>query len=141
MTLAEIIGVSGAGVVAVILGLIKVSPIQVSVWHWIARKLGKMFNGEVFDKVSDLETSLSTHLEEHEQMKAETNRQRILRFSDEIYDKKYHSKESFEDILDIIQEYDKYCTDHPEFKNKRTVTAAKIIDEKYEECFKEHSFK
>lgn len=140
MTLAEIIGVSGAGVVAVIFGLIKVSPIQISIWHWIARKLGKMFNGEVFDKVSDLETSFSSHLDEHKQKDAETNRQRILRFADEMYDNKYHSKESFEDILDIIQEYDKYCTDHPEFKNKRTETASKIIAEKYEECLKEHKF-
>ncbi len=141
MTVAEILGVSGGGFLIVILALIKVKPLEISIWHWLARKLGKAFNGEVFDKVSSMEDSLTAHLAEHEQTKAETNRQRILRFADEMYDNKYHSKDSFEDILDIIQEYDNYCEAHPEFKNKRTITAAKVINEQYEICLKNHSFK
>lgn len=137
----EIFGWSGAGIVVLLLSLIKVKPLEISVWHFLARKLGKAFNGELFDKVDDMEKTLNTHLAEHEQMKAETNRQRILRFADEMYDHKYHSKESFEDMLAIIEDYDRYCQDHPDFKNKRTGTASKVINDQYEECLKNHTFK
>ena len=142
MTVTEIVAYIGGGsILAVILGLIKIKPLEISVWSWLFRKIGKAFNGETLDYVKALQTSFNEHLSEHEKDKAEKSRQRILEFADEMYDRKYHSKESFEDILDVIEGYDKYCEKHPDFKNKRTVTASKVINEQYEECLKNHTFK
>lgn len=142
MTLTEIIGtIGGSGLVIVLLSLIKVKPLEISVWHFIARKVGKAFNGELFDRLDDVDRTLNQHLDEHELTKADTNRQRILRFADEMYDNKYHSKESFDDILDKIKEYDAYCDSHPEYVNQKTVIAKKVINDQYEECLKKHTFK
>lgn len=142
MTVSEIIGtIGGSGLLIVLLSLIKVKPLEISVWHFLARKVGKAFNGELFDKIDEIDQRLDHHVEEYELAKADTNRQRILRFSDEMYDKKYHSKESFEDILDKIEEYNAYCESHPNYKNQRTVIATKVIKDQYEECLKNHTFK
>ena len=141
MTLTEIIGtIGGGGILVVLLSLIKVKPLEISVWHFLARKIGKAFNGELLDKVDGMEKTMDRHLEEHELERADTNRQRILRFSDEMYDNKYHSKDSFEDILDKIKEYDSYCEQHPDYLNQRTVIASKVIKDQYEECLKNHTF-
>ena len=147
MALQEILGLSGTGIVIVVLGLIKVKPLEISIWSWLARKLGKAFNGEMYDEIYDVKEKLKAHLAEHEQAKAdrdedraETNRQRILRFSDEMYQNVYHSKESFDDILEKIDQYNSYCMEHPEFQNGRTITAAAVIREQYKECLVKHSF-
>lgn len=142
MTLTEIIGtIGGGGFVIVLLSLIKVKPLEISVWHFLARKVGKAFNGELFDRLDDVDKALNQHLDEHELTKADTNRQRILRFADEMYDNKYHSKESFDDILDKIKEYNAYCDAHPEYVNQKTIIATKVINDQYEECLKKHTFK
>ena len=147
MTLDQILGISGAGLMVLLFSLIKIKPLEISIWHWLARKVGKAFNGETLDAVSEIRRDLTAHIAEHEQAKedrdqdrAETNRQRILRFSDEMYDGKYHSKESFDDIIEKIDQYDRFCETHPEFSNGRTVTAAKVIKAQYEECLAKHTF-
>lgn len=148
MTLIELLGYGGGSTfIVILLSLIKVKPLEISVWHWIARKLGRAFNGEVFDEVKEVKDALKSHLEEHEQAKAdrdedraETFRQRILRFSDEMYDGKYHSRESFENIIEIIDQYDRYCKTHPEFPNGMTIAATKLIRDQYEDCMRNHSF-
>lgn len=141
MTLSEIIGtIGGGGIVVVLLALIKVKPLEISVWSWIFRKVGKAFNGETLDYVKSIQATLDEHLQQHEMANAETSRQRILRFADEIYDGKKHSKESFDDIMDIIKEYDEYCEKHKDFKNGRTQAAAEIIDTTYKKLFAEHKF-
>lgn len=141
MTLEEILGIcGGGGFIVLILGLIKVKPLEISVWNWLFRKIGKAFNSETLDYVKSIQACLDEHLVQHEKTQAETNRQRILRFSDEMYDKRYHSKESFEDILAIIDEYDDYCKDHPDFQNNRTTAASHIIKDQYELCLKAHDF-
>lgn len=151
MTLNEIynlLGFGGAGVfVVIILSLIKIKPLEISVWHWLARKVGRAFNGETLDAVAEIKQDLSAHLQEHKQAqedrdedRAETNRQRILRFSDEMYIGTYHSRESFEDIITKIDQYEKYCADHPDFPNGMTVTAANLIREQYADCMRKHTF-
>ena len=148
MTAAEIIGtISGSGVLVVILGLIKVKPLEISVWSWLFRQIGKALNGEITDYVKAVQTTLDEHLQEHEQAKvdeakrsAESDRQRILQFGDECYEKKYHSKGSFDDILEVIGRYEKYCEDHEDFKNGYTATAVGLIKDTYKQLWKEHKF-
>ena len=148
MTAAEIVcAVGGGGVVVFLLGIIKVKPLEISVWSWLFRQIGKAFNGEVLDRQAEIqekqdefEKKFDDHLELHAKEQAETSRQRILRFADEIYSKKKHSKESFEDILDIIANYDNYCDTHENFKNGRTHKAAELIDKTYNEIYREHKF-
>ena len=141
MSIGEIIGAIGGGsILIVILGLIKVKPLEISVWSWIFRKIGKAFNGETLDYVKSIQKTLDEHLQQHDKSQAENNRERILRFADEIYDGKKHSKESYDDIIDVMRDYDKYCEDHKDFLNGRTHAASEIIDSTYKKLFTEHKF-
>ena len=151
MSVAEIIGIGGSGLVVVLLSIIKVSPLEISVWHWLFRQFGKWINGETNDNIKDMkkefndrqdaiEKKLDDHLEEEDRKDIISYRTKILRFADEMYMKKYHSKEHFEDILDIMKVYNQYCEDHPDFANDRTSIAQGLIKNQYAECMKRNSF-
>lgn len=148
MTLTEIIAtVGGGGVVIFILSIIKIKPLEISFWHWLARKIGQAFNGETLDRVREVKEdvqsvkkTLDEHLEEEKEKDILGCRQRILQFADEMYMNKYHSKEHFEEILEQIKVYNDYCSTHPDFKNDRTGIAQKLIKDQYEECMRRKSF-
>ena len=141
MSITEIVAsIGGSGIFIVLLSLIKVKPLEISVWHWLARKLGKAFNGDTLERVDSIQQSLNEHLQAHEKTNAETNRQRILRFADELYNGKRHSKDAFDDIMDIMRDYDSYCEKHEDFKNGRTQAAAEIINSTYKQVFQKHDF-
>lgn len=65
-------------------------------------------------------------------------RTHILRFRDELYNDVRHTAEYFEQTLDDIEVYERYCMEHPGFANGRTKAAAKFIKEEHERLFKEH---
>ena len=141
MSITEIVAsIGGSGIFIVLLSLIKVKPLEISVWHWLARKLGRAFNGDTLERVDSIQKSLNEHLQAHEKTNAETNRQRILRFADELYNGKRHSKDAFDDIMDIMRDYDSYCEKHEDFKNGRTQAAAEIINSTYKQVFQKHDF-
>ncbi len=71
---------------------------------------------------------------------AKTMRTHILRFYDEIAEQKQHGKEYFDQIIDEIAEYEKYCTTHPDFPNGRTVHAAAYIRKTYEKLVEKGKF-
>lgn len=61
------------------------------------------------------------------------DRSAIIKFADEISRKLEHSSEAFDDILEAIDRYDKYCKAHDDFKNSKTTISAKLIKETYEQ--------
>lgn len=65
---------------------------------------------------------------------------RILRYSDEITTGVEHSKESFDQTLIDMDEYEDYCRLHPEFENNRTVLANQRIRGIYTKLLKENKF-
>ena len=135
------LGIGGAGLVVVLMGLIKVKPLEISIWSWIARKLGKAFNGETNDRLDAIEKSLEDHMKADEEKEALHNRTMILRFADEMYyEGKEHSPDHFEEILERIDKYEKYCNEHPGFKNGRTAVSEEIIRNQYRECLEKRTF-
>lgn len=143
MTLSDMwtIIASGGGVfLIIILGLIKIKPLEISVWSWLLRKFGRAINGELLDKIEAINGSveeLKVQFNDHQKTDNEKDmmrkRSQILRFADELHSQTFHSKEHFDEILDVISEYEKYCENHPEFKNTKTPISEKIIKETYEE--------
>ena len=65
---------------------------------------------------------------------------RILGYSDEIMHGVRHSEESFNQALQDITVYEKYCDGHPDYKNARAKVAIANIQSTYENCVKEGSF-
>ena len=127
--------------------VIEVSPIKINPWSFLANKLGKAFNKEVLNEISTLKSRVDTLDERVQQSEAiqkerdaKTARTNILRFGDEIRIGTRHSKESFDEILSDITEYESYCSTHQDFKNNRTKSTEKIIIEVYEHCLRTDSF-
>lgn len=75
-----------------------------------------------------------------DEREAVLSRTHILRFNDELYNGIAHSKEYFDQTLEDITTYDKFCESHPEFKNARTVMAVENIKDTYKRLHDEHKF-
>lgn len=118
------------------LGMIKIPVIQINIWSII----GKAINGEVLQKVKELSDNFDKHISLAEEEKIRDARARILRFNDEVLLNRKHSKEHFEEILQDIDMYEKYCSTHPNYKNNKAVFAIDTIKEVYKKCLKDKDF-
>ena len=125
MSLNEII-TSGGGVLLILLTIIQLAPIKVNPWSKIARAIGRAMNVEIMDKLNESE--------------ATDVRYRILRFDDEIRHHVKHTEEHFNQIMDDIDEYERYCSAHPNYKNSKAVLAIENTRRTYERCRRENSF-
>ena len=136
----DITGTWVIGVVVILAGMIKIPPIQVNFWGWLGRLIGRAINGEVLERVDDLSKEVDTLKKEEELERVRQARQRILRFSDEILFEQRHSKEHFDEILEDIDVYEKYCHEHTDYENNRAELAIATIREVYKRCLQTHDF-
>ena len=151
-TVQNISGWGWAGIVVVILSIIQIAPIKVDPWTWLARRIGKAFNQEMLEKQDAFQKESQEYRKNNDlQIKsifnlidkrgAEEARNRILRFGDEIKSKQIrHSEEYYNQILDDMTNYEKYCHEHPDFKNERTIATEKIIRSEYAEHIRNNDF-
>ena len=82
-------------------------------------------------RIDKLQTSYDAHVRDYEAAKASSQRYRILRFYDEVCEGRKHSESHFEDILDDIDSYERYCDQHKEYKNNRGHVAMQYIRDTY----------
>lgn len=136
-------GVIVAAVTTAIQGLSK----KYKPWSWLARKFGSAMNKDMLDKLDTLSTKvdqLEKRDDEQDAAMAEEHaraaRRRILRCSDEIRRKERHSEEYFNDVLDDISHYKKYCDEHPQFENEKAVLAIRLVEKTYEKCISDNDF-
>lgn len=146
LTVQDAVWLAGVGV-AGISTLVQTLSKKYKPWTWLAVQIGRAVNKEMMDKIDVIETKVNNlEIRDKEQDEnailkdAITARRRILRFSDEIRRKDLHSEEYFNDVMDDITFYEKYCHDHPEFENQRAVAAIKLVTKTYEKCLSENSF-
>lgn len=130
----------GVGAVVVFMTLIQVAPIRVNPWSFIAKKARKILFGELLMKIEKVESEVSGIRKEMGEDRAISARVRILRFNDEMIGNVHHSKESFDQVLDDTTFYEKYCDEHPDFKNDRTKMAVNNIKRCYQKCLEDHDF-
>ncbi|MBR1526324.1 MAG: hypothetical protein IJ640_06655 [Prevotella sp.] len=109
----------------------KINPIS-----YILRWIGKKINEELMDKMNTFEKKV----EALEKSDAIDCRVRILTFADEIRRGVKHSKETFDQVLSDIDSYERYCAEHPDFMNNKTVAAKAKILEVYSECIDGNDF-
>lgn len=117
--------------------LIEITPIKFNPLSWLAKKIGKAFNGEIMKEIGTLKTEVKdikkdvTDIrEEAKEREANNRRTRILEFGDEILHGVDYSKEHFDQILLDITAYENYCDDHPHYMNnvaKETIKHIKYV--------------
>lgn len=142
MTLNEILslvennkGLLGICVI-IIMSLLEVSKIKINPWSFI----GNLLNKGVISKIEKIEKDVAEVKKEIGENTATSSRYRILRFDDEILHNTKHTKEHFDQILIDIDVYEKFCDNHPDFKNNLAVMAIKHIKQVYQKCSSENSF-
>lgn len=143
MDLEQIMGLAQTGSIGlaiILLGLIKIPKLEINLWGLIARTLGRAINGEEIERIDKLVEEFQIHLINDEKDKIRQVRQHILRFNDEILLGRRHSKEHFDEILEDIDIYEKYCAAHPDYKNNKAALAINTIKETYDECTRTHDF-
>ena len=99
-------------------------------------KKGK--NKEILDAIGKLSDEITQVKEDADKRDAVLARTHILRFCDELYNGIHHSKDYFEQTLDDIVVYKRFCDGHDDFANGRTDMAAQFIKDEYIRLFKEH---
>ena len=65
---------------------------------------------------------------------------RILKFMDEIIEGWGHSKDSYNQIMQDITNYHKYCEEHPQFLNHQTDATIERIRKDYEHRLETNDF-
>ena len=139
MTIKEIITGGSVGVV-LLLSLVQISPIKINPWTFIARAIGKAINGEVIADVQSTKRILEAHIAIDNERAADGNRQRILRFNDEVMRQIPHTEEHYIEVLKDIDDYEAYCRDHTEYKNSRAVFAIENIKRVYARRLEKNDF-
>ena len=125
MTLQEIL-VSGGGILILLLTIIQITPLKLNPWSVIAKELGKALTVDVLDKLDENSAS--------------TCRYRLIRFDDELRHNVKHTQEHFDQILDDITTYERYCKEHPNYPNSKAILAIENIKSTYIKCREENSF-
>lgn len=130
MALSELLptDISGAAVwLVILLSLVQIAPIKLDPWSWLARSFGKAINGDLMAEVRELRADFDI-------TQAGQARKRILRFNDELLRHELHSKEFFDDVLEDVDAYERYCEEHPKYRNSKAVLAISNIRRCYEKC-------
>lgn len=94
----------------------------------------------LIEAIEDLRKINKHQDEKNDKRHAVSMRVRILRFRDEMLAGQDHTHDSFRQVLTDIDEYEKYCKEHPEFKNNQTVMTIEHIKHNYQERLENNDF-
>lgn len=97
-------------------------------------------NDEVMKKLDAISAKITDIEERMEREKADNARRNILTFDDEIRRSLQHSEESFNQILEDINFYKKYCLDNPKYENSKAVNAIENVNQVYQRVKHEDLF-
>lgn len=118
--------------------LIQIAPIKINPWSWIASLIHKFLFGKIDEKLDAISAKVDKLEQQVEEDKARQARTHILRFADELYEHRHHTREYFQQVQDDIKFYEEYVDTHKKFANGRTENACKLIGDTYDALWKEH---
>lgn len=124
----------------ILMSLLEVSKIPINPWSRLAKLIGNALNADVLAEVKQTKKRLDDHIATDDERNANLLRTQILRFNDELVDDRKHTKEHFDEILSIIDDYEKYCRTHEGYKNNKCGHAIANINRVYDERLEKHDF-
>lgn len=125
----------------------KFGPKDKKPWTALFTFIGKILTKEfsesqkaLVDRVDVLSDKIEAVAESVAETRAIAARVRILRFGDELLEGRLHSKDTFDQALLDIDNYERYCKSHEGFKNHITEETVTFIQEQYRERLRNHNF-
>lgn len=136
-----------AVIIALVLGVIEKSGIKWNPYSIILKTIGRGINGEMLNKIDDIEKNLSDVRVKIDDLDTEAKENAIVncrtqftRFGDELRHGVRHSKDHFDQTLMNITKYEQYCQAHKDFANDVTEATARLIKKNYEERLEKNDF-
>lgn len=80
-----------------------------------------------------IESKLDSHIRTDEEDNIKQCRTQFLIFADELSRGVHHSREHYEAITEMVDDYDRYCQAHPDFPNSKARAAEKLIKTSYQD--------
>lgn len=100
--------------------------------RWLLSRLGNLIN-------ADMKKQLDTLQRDFEEFKIESWRTEILEFSESCMNRRRHTKEQFDHIIEILGKYDRYIKEN-QLTNGQVDVAHEYILEVYKQCIRENDF-
>lgn len=133
--------------VIILLSLVEIAPIKINPWSAIIGFLSKNLNADVTQRLDamqqrleEMQKKLDEHVITDDDREARSWRTQILRLNDELIHGVRHTKEHFDEMLDIVHDYEGYCQKHKNFPNGKCVHAIDNINRVYDELLESHDF-
>lgn len=139
MTIQELLAGWG-GLVLLFLTLVQIAPVKINPWSALAKIVGKAVNEDITSRLDGIEIKLDGHITMDDRRTADNRRAQILHFNNELLRPIEHTKEEFVEVLAKIDDYERYCEEHPDYPNNRAVLAIENIREVYKERLKKRDF-
>lgn len=95
---------------------------------------------KIMDELEAIRNALAERVRVDDERNADSIRAYILRFNMELVREIKHTREDFIEVLAKIDEYEKYCNTHKEYKNNRAVSAIANIQRVYDDRLRKHDF-
>lgn len=107
-------------------------------WNWLSNR--KTSNKDIMKKLENVEKEINALGYTVDQNEAVNCRARLLRFNKELINHERHTQEEFDQCLEDCDKYERFCTDHPDFKNNKAVLSIANIKKQYQKCCEEGDF-
>lgn len=97
-------------------------------------------NNEILKELKEIKEDIAGIKSQMAENEAKTRRIRILRFADEVFTGREHTKDAFDQTMSDITDYELYCSEHPDFKNNQTVETVKFLNRVYTQRMEKKDF-
>lgn len=80
-----------------------------------------------------IEQKLDAHITADAEDNIKQCRTQFLIFADELSRGVHHSREHYEAIIELVDDYDRFCKANPDFPNSKARAAEKLIKDTYQD--------
>ena len=99
-----------------------------------ANKLSKKIRAdELLEKFNELNYKVDCNI-------ADNCRRMILNFNGEIKRGIHHDEEQFNEVINLIDRYEHFCRDNPDYPNNKAVLAIENIKNVYKKAYSKNDF-
>lgn len=101
--------------------------------RWQVKDKNSERDDECKQTLHRIESKLDSHIRADEEDNIKQCRTQFLIFADELSRGVHHSREHYEAITEMVDDYDRYCKAHPDFPNSKARAAEKLIKTSYQD--------
>ena len=127
---------SGGGLIAAIVSIVTLLLNR----KWTNEDRAADKQDQIVQEIGLVKANLSRHIADNAQEDAKQARRRIIVFADECRRSIKHSEEHFENVLEDIDAYRRYCTNTPAFENSKAVASTNFILDCYDRAKRTNDF-